>query len=298
MEFKEEFRGKCCVYKITNKLNNKVYVGQTRDVGRRLREHRRGYKNDSKWNEDYNSHLYRSIRKYGEENFKFEVIKECSLEELGYWEIYYMRMYNSLDRNKGYNRRGVKDDRGSVYEEKVYRLIEDLKECKILKKDLELKYGVNRQSINGVNRGENYFVNGEEYPLRKLIESSIKKINDGSLNGRDFKIKVKNESRKGEEIEITNVCNDCGEEYFKSEGGCVSNKCGMKRKGKEYETIKEGERLKEELIEEPNFLKVSKRYGISDNALRKRCGKYGIPHKTSYYRGEYFKRYGVKYSPN
>lgn len=67
------------IYKITNKINAKWYIGQSNDIERRWREHKNCGINKSK-NTEYP--LYRAIRKYGIDNFEFEILEECHLEEL------------------------------------------------------------------------------------------------------------------------------------------------------------------------------------------------------------------------
>lgn len=85
------------IYKITNKLNNKVYIGQSKNIEHRWKVHLSRYKTGR------NEHLklYQSMKKYGIENFKFEVICECKEEELDKLEILYIEKYNSY--LKGYN---------------------------------------------------------------------------------------------------------------------------------------------------------------------------------------------------
>ena len=58
------------IYKITNKVNGKVYIGQTTQYPpeKRFNEHKCKAKNGSK---DY---IYRSMREHGIENFTFEII--------------------------------------------------------------------------------------------------------------------------------------------------------------------------------------------------------------------------------
>lgn len=58
---------KKAIYKIENKINHKIYIGQSNDPERRWREHchRR---------EKYTSLLERAINKYGKENFIFEIL--------------------------------------------------------------------------------------------------------------------------------------------------------------------------------------------------------------------------------
>lgn len=86
------------IYKITNLLNNKVYIGQTiRTVQSRWRRHILDAKNNK-----LNTHFARAIRKYGEENFSVEIIDTAnSAEELTQKESNYIIKYNSIQ--DGYN---------------------------------------------------------------------------------------------------------------------------------------------------------------------------------------------------
>lgn len=87
------------VYKITNKVNNKVYIGITNQgSGARYRHH---------WYESRigePSPIHRSMAKYGEENFTLEIIDFAdTYDELKEKEKYWIKQYNSTDRTKGYN---------------------------------------------------------------------------------------------------------------------------------------------------------------------------------------------------
>lgn len=79
------------IYKITNKLNNKVYIGQSNNVLRRLNEHKRQRKVD----------IDSYINVLGVDNFEFEILEECSKEELDKKEQQYIKQYNSIE--DGYN---------------------------------------------------------------------------------------------------------------------------------------------------------------------------------------------------
>lgn len=81
------------IYKITNKLNGKSYIGQSIHCGKRLDEHCKG-----------DQLIDEIIQLEGVENFTFEILKEVNKEELSYWEDYYIIKYNSLFPN-GYNKR-------------------------------------------------------------------------------------------------------------------------------------------------------------------------------------------------
>ena len=65
------------IYKITNLINNKIYIGQTiNPISQRWSAHKSHAKNGS------THKLGRAIRKYGEENFKIELISQYPTEEL------------------------------------------------------------------------------------------------------------------------------------------------------------------------------------------------------------------------
>ena len=83
------------VYKATNSLNGKVYIRiTTKTLEYRVKIHRR----DSN---RINTYFYKSIRKYGFEQFKWEDIDEAySIEELHKKEIYYISKYESFDNKK------------------------------------------------------------------------------------------------------------------------------------------------------------------------------------------------------
>lgn len=87
------------VYKATNKINNKVYIGiTTKTLEHRKRIHIR----DSKTKDTY---FYRALRKYGENNFEWEIIDTAeTIEELEDLERYYIKLYGSFNnKEKGYN---------------------------------------------------------------------------------------------------------------------------------------------------------------------------------------------------
>jgi group I intron endonuclease len=83
------------IYKITNP-EGAVYIGQTKDINNRFKYYKRlACKGQKK--------LYASLNKYGVENHTFEVVKECSINELNFWERYYQEFYYVLDNDFGLN---------------------------------------------------------------------------------------------------------------------------------------------------------------------------------------------------
>ncbi len=87
------------VYKITNKVNNKVYIGCSEHIGKRVSAHRRLLRN----NTHYNKHLQNAWNKYKEESFNFEVIEYCSKDELSRVEHYWVRHFDCDNSDLGYN---------------------------------------------------------------------------------------------------------------------------------------------------------------------------------------------------
>lgn len=86
------------IYKITNKLNNKCYIGQTiKKPEKRFQQHKNNY------NKSYFSQLvlYKAFNKYGIENFDFEVIEEVDNSLLNDKEKYWIEYYDSYFN--GYN---------------------------------------------------------------------------------------------------------------------------------------------------------------------------------------------------
>lgn len=87
---------KYCVYKHTNKINGKVYIGQTKQAPKKRWKHGEGYKK--------NPLFYRAIQKYGWENFEHEILLEnLTVDEANTCEILYITFYQSNEPEFGYN---------------------------------------------------------------------------------------------------------------------------------------------------------------------------------------------------
>lgn len=80
------------IYKITNKINNKIYVGQ----------HSKEIFDESYYGSG--KYIKAAINKYGKENFHQEILEWCnSLEELNEKEIYWISKLDSTNKQIGYN---------------------------------------------------------------------------------------------------------------------------------------------------------------------------------------------------
>lgn len=111
------------IYKITNKLNNKAYIGQSNDIERRFREHQTK-------GEASRIPLDIAIQKYGKENFLYEVLEECEIEQLNEKESYWI---TTLETHlKGYNC-NAGGEQSSIGESngKAKLTVEDVKKIRI-----------------------------------------------------------------------------------------------------------------------------------------------------------------------
>lgn len=92
------------IYKYTNKINNHIYIGQSIDIETRQKNHLYAANNEKA--SDYNVPFHKAIRKYGINNFDFEIIAEVKPEEysqelLNNLEKFFIQYYDSY--KNGYN---------------------------------------------------------------------------------------------------------------------------------------------------------------------------------------------------
>lgn len=85
------------IYRYTCEINGKIYIGKTNNPARRKIEHLSSSIKGI-------NYFYNAIRKHGYNNFKFEILEQCSTEEMAYkLEEFYINFYNSNNRKNGYN---------------------------------------------------------------------------------------------------------------------------------------------------------------------------------------------------
>lgn len=164
---------------IKNKVNEKCYIGQTNNIERRIRRH----KKDSKILDTY---LYRSIRKYGWDNFDISIIDECdSREELNEREIFYIDKYDSF--NNGYNMTlGGDGHNGLSPSEETRKKISEANSK--IKKDEEWCRKISE------SRKKNYIKENHPNYGKHLSEETKIKIgngNRGKIRNKEFKKKIR-----------------------------------------------------------------------------------------------------------
>ena len=109
-----------CIYKIENKINGKVYIGQTiTPLNQRMSKHF----SRARTGENLTG-IDAAIAKYGQENFNIEIIDTCEANQLDELERFYIAKYDSY--NNGYNlTKGGQDGLGSKLEidiEQAYQI--------------------------------------------------------------------------------------------------------------------------------------------------------------------------------
>lgn len=138
------------IYKITNNINNKLYIGKTeRSIEERWGEHCR---HASKYQ---NIPLYRAIQKYGKDNFVIEIIEECTKEMIDEREIFWINHYNTYE-GEGYNctgggEGGIKPIQQKEIDEIIYRYLKG-ERLDLLCKEFHHRYPRVREALiqNGI----------------------------------------------------------------------------------------------------------------------------------------------------
>lgn len=90
------------IYLFKNKINGKVYIGQTSvQLRKRVQQH---ITTSHMWTKSHKSPFHKAINKYGISNFDLQILEHCKdQQELDNREIYWIAYYNSTNRNYGYN---------------------------------------------------------------------------------------------------------------------------------------------------------------------------------------------------
>ena len=124
------------IYKYQNKLNGKIYIGQSTDIERRYQQHLW----DAEKRPEQGTGIDLAINKYGINNFTFEIIEQCNSEQLDERERFWIEYFNSY--TDGYNRtpggsslKGEEHPRAILTKEQVWQ-IRDLYGKRIKRSDV------------------------------------------------------------------------------------------------------------------------------------------------------------------
>lgn len=170
------------IYKIENNINHKKYIGQSINLEERRKRHLSNINNPRLQNQ-----LYQAIRKYGIQNFSYEVLVEddnLTQEELNNLEKYYINYYNSY--REGYNMTTggsvIPEERGEkkLNQEEIDQIIELLVNSTTPLQDIGTQFQVSSGTISLINNGKtNWDYRGRSIPLR-AIKSSYQGENNGN----------------------------------------------------------------------------------------------------------------------
>lgn len=238
------------IYKIQNKINGKCYIGQSVNIESRWKKEQTVAFN--KEDPAYNYPISRAIRKYGLENFIFEVLEECSIAELNQKERFYVTKFDSFFN--GYNQTLGGDSRILAPKEQIIKVFHELETTNKKHKEIAQECDISIEMVQGINTGRYWHQDNREYPIQKT-----------KLSGRNYP-----------------TCKICGKELknYRAEH-CVE--CSHIAQQKVPRPSKE--ELYNFFIENNgNFSLASRIFGVSDNAIRKWCKKYNIPSTSTEYK--------------
>lgn len=172
------------IYKYTNKINGKIYIGLSNDIQRRIWEHQYFA------NCVQDTHFHKALHKYGKENFEFEILEtfdDNNRELLGEREKYWIQYYNSYEQ--GYNETiggDITNGRAKLTKEDVVVIrtrYANLERCMIVYEDY--KDRISRTGFNKIWKGETWKdIMPEIYTEENRQYHKEHTANPGTYNGR------------------------------------------------------------------------------------------------------------------
>ena len=286
----------CGIYKITNNLNHKSYIGQSVDI------YKRWEKEKSHSAEAYT--LQYALRHYGTNNFTFEIIEQCMPNQLNEREKYWIQYYDTF--NTGYNETLGGDGKLLYNYEQIYYDWKNGYTCKELEEKYNCQDDVITRALRIYNISENETRRrnneGIVIPIVMIDIVTSKRLKwfRSRLEVVDFlnltvaqtvsiQKAISNKTKafgyyweKAKE-EDKNLPNYSKEEIlsYQQLDTCINNT------HKEHLSISQRkverptrEELKV-LIRNVPFLQIGQKYQVSDNAVRKWCDYYNLPRKKS-----------------
>lgn len=237
------------IYKIENLINHKVYIGQAQDIAKRWVNHRSAMNNPN--DHCYNYHLYRSMRKYGIENFDFAILEECNIAELNEREKYWIQYYDSFFN--GYNATLGGDSSRNIPKENILGIIHDLETTEMKHREIAEKWSVSTETVQGINTGR-YWKQDRDYPIQQRTKILTKQ----------------------RENAVQQKCCDCGKGISKGAIRCRDCDTKYRQLINPSKMTASREELKG-LIRTKSFCEIGRLFSMSDNSIRKWCVKYNLP---------------------
>lgn len=193
------------IYLVTNLINQMKYVGQTI---RTLKQRKSSHLSSSKKGSTY--YLHRAIRKYGAENFKWEVIYNASSEEeLNEKETFFIKKYNTNSQD-GYNLteggRGIRGWKHSeLTKEKIKQCAIKNKSAQYLKKFVQSEEG--RKKISLMQLGKTYEMKFGKEKAKQMIKDKQRLYNDkyGLQKSSEIREKISKNSKSGLQVVRTKM---------------------------------------------------------------------------------------------
>lgn len=158
------------IYKITNRVNGKVYIGQTHfTVEHRFKQHVKNYNIEHR-----KQILYKAFEKYGLENFDVETIEEVDCDKLNEREMYWIAYYDSFKNGYNANLGGS----GNIYAwtDSQYEEIKSLYLSGFTSNKIAELYNVSAYTILGILKSLEVKINRKPldmnaYEAREFIDS-------------------------------------------------------------------------------------------------------------------------------
>lgn len=191
------------IYKITNLINGKSYIGKTsRSIEQRWNEHKKEIYNH------YNRPLYTAMRKYGIDNFQIEQIEECKEENASNREIYWIKYYNTYG-STGYNATRGGDSKFYIERQPVIDKYNEIGTIKGTAREL----GIDKDTVKKI-----------------LRENNIQPIDSATFIRQKFGKSVNQYDLEGNFIQTFECLRDAERYLGKAKGGShISEVCKGKR---------------------------------------------------------------------
>ena len=236
------------IYKTTNLVNGKIYIGQHCGTNP-------AYLGSGKL-------LKAAIKKYGQENFKREILEYCdNVDHMNEREIIWIARYDSINPLIGYN---LARGGGGLTEESIKKMSESQKGRKLSEK--------HRKKISEANKGKNF---SEE--TRKKLSEAFKGRKRGPMS-EEQKKKLSESSKKSQK------CKESLKMLHKSNIGRIRSEETKKKMSEAHQNMSEetrkkmsewqkGRKLSEETRKKMSESRKGKKYGAPSGETRKKISE-------------------------